>query len=220
MESTYSIYLHTNKINGKRYIGQTILPPEKRWGKDGHGYQNQYIYQDILRYGWNNFEHTILESNLTSVEADAQERYWINYFNTQYPYGYNKTPGGNGVSEDTREKMSVKAKENWTKASKERHQQQSALMTYLCKTLDRTGKNNSMYRTHRTGADAANKRAVQCIETGEVFVTVTEASKWCNNGKITLKSHIAAQIRGERKSCGKHPETGVPLHWKYIDNKE
>ena len=30
MKSTYSIYLHTNKINGKQYVGQTNLPPEKR----------------------------------------------------------------------------------------------------------------------------------------------------------------------------------------------
>lgn len=51
----------------------------------------------------------------------------------------------------------------------------------------------------------------------EIFATVTDASKWCNNGKTSLKSHIAQQIKGQRKSCGTHPATKEKLHWRYVD---
>jgi hypothetical protein len=34
-------------------------------------------------------------------------------------------------------------------------------------------------------------RKVQCIGTGQIFDTVSLASMWCNNGKSSLRSHIA-----------------------------
>lgn len=217
MNDTYSIYMHINKINNKKYIGQTKLKPKDRWGKNGNGYKNQYFYNAIQKYGWNNFEHLILEDNLTEKEVNIKEKYWIKFYNTIVPNGYNISPGGTNLSTETRKKMSIKTKENWAKASEQRHEQQKELMIKLNKTLDRTGKNNSMYGKHRFGKDAANKKKVRCIETGQIFKTVTDASKWCNNGQATLRSHIAQQIQGKRKSCGKHPITHVPLHWIYIN---
>lgn len=65
--ATYSIYMHKNKTNGKVYIGQTYLPPEERWKPHGEGYTKYQpaIHAAIQKYGWENFEHIILESNLT-----------------------------------------------------------------------------------------------------------------------------------------------------------
>lgn len=34
----YCVYIHTNKINNKKYVGQTCRDPIKRWGNDGSGY--------------------------------------------------------------------------------------------------------------------------------------------------------------------------------------
>ena len=62
---TYCVYKHTNKINGKVYIGQSMNPKD-RWSRQGHQYKGcTYFYNAIQKYGWNNFIHEILIDNLT-----------------------------------------------------------------------------------------------------------------------------------------------------------
>lgn len=91
----YCVYCHTNKINGKRYIGQTKLNPIVRWGENGEGYHSQYFGRAISKYGWNNFEHIILKDNLTQTEANYFEKLFIEQFKTTNPqYGYNISAGG------------------------------------------------------------------------------------------------------------------------------
>ena len=95
MMKKYIIYIHKNKINNKVYIGQTSETLERR-SRGGKGYKGcSYFYNAIEEYGWDNFEHFILEQNLTSDEADAKERFWINAFDSTNPEkGYNLLPGG------------------------------------------------------------------------------------------------------------------------------
>ena len=58
----YTVYKHTNKANGKVYIGITRQDPEKRWGEGGCNYAgNKHFSRAINKYGWNNFSHKILE---------------------------------------------------------------------------------------------------------------------------------------------------------------
>jgi len=102
MENTYCIYCHTSP-SGKRYIGQTKNNPEDRWRKDGSGYKKQeYFYKAIQKYGWENFEHEILEENLTVSEVDVAEQYYIRLYNSyDTEFGYNRTLGGQDNHEFT-----------------------------------------------------------------------------------------------------------------------
>ena len=87
----HCVYMHTNKENGKRYIGLTSLKPKYRWN-GGKGYKaNEAFFDDILAYGWNNFEHEVIKDNLTETEARALEAQLIYIFDTTNPNkGYNK----------------------------------------------------------------------------------------------------------------------------------
>lgn len=97
---TYCVYIHTNKINGKMYVGQTIYGdnPKKRW-KGGSGYSIQpYFWRAIQKYGWDNFDHEVIAANLTKEEADSFEKLLISHLKTNdNNFGYNLTLGGEGA---------------------------------------------------------------------------------------------------------------------------
>lgn len=102
---SWLIYKHTNLINGKVYIGQTKQIPNNRW-KNGAGYTRDnrlsVFAAAIKKYGWNNFAHEIIESDIESQEhANVRETYWIKYYNSYIGYeksnGYNMTLGGDSA---------------------------------------------------------------------------------------------------------------------------
>lgn len=73
MDKEYCIYCHTNKINGKKYIGQTRQELNRRF-RDGEGYKEcPKFYNAIKKYGWDNFEHEVLFEHLTLEEANQKE---------------------------------------------------------------------------------------------------------------------------------------------------
>lgn len=79
-------------------------PPEKRW-LNGYGYKHNYHFTNSINYyGWNNFLHEIVATNLTENEATQMEKELIAKYNTMNPnYGYNQTSGGEVDKEYTEE---------------------------------------------------------------------------------------------------------------------
>ena len=108
----YTVYMHKNKINGKVYIGITGQKPNVRWN-NGTGYRGTHFANAINKYGWENFEHIILFSNLTKDEACQKEIELIKeYSSTDCQFGYNLATGGEincgyHLSEETKEKLSA-----------------------------------------------------------------------------------------------------------------
>lgn len=91
----YNVYKHTNLINNKSYIGITSQRCENRWGINGKGYKLQpKFFNAIQKYGWNNFQHDILYTNLSKDAALEIESKLIKKYNT-IENGYNVSPYGN-----------------------------------------------------------------------------------------------------------------------------
>ena len=93
------IYKVTNKINGKCYIGQTILTINKR--KSGHIYKslkksdNCYFHKAIRKYGKDNFLWEIICECKTKKELNEKEIYYIKQQKSYVKEnGYNLTHGG------------------------------------------------------------------------------------------------------------------------------
>ena len=99
-KNTYTVYCHTNKINGKKYIGITSQKPEKRWGTNGRNYKGQKFHNAIEKYGWDNFEHELLFNNLTEQSAKDKEIELIRTYNTQRN-GYNISSGGDDIYDNS-----------------------------------------------------------------------------------------------------------------------
>lgn len=61
-------------------------------------------------------------------------------------------------------------------------------------------------------------RAVVCINTNEIFLTIQEAALY--SGTNHYGSNIIKCCKGNQQTCGKHPETGEKLQWRYATEKE
>ena len=114
MDKKYCVYVHTNKANGKKYVGITRRNVRERWRK-GSAYKcNPHFYRSIQKYGWDGFEHEILMTGLTKQQADEAEKYYIELWNcADNNNGYNIALGGDGhesYSDVTKKKMSESAK--------------------------------------------------------------------------------------------------------------
>lgn len=116
------IYLSTNKINGKKYVGYTTLTLESRIKT--HIYKSRsksqyfYLFKNALRkYGPESFSWEILEYCNSTEECCEKEKYYIKTLNTISPNGYNLTEGGNGgiQSNEVKEKISNSLKEYYKK---------------------------------------------------------------------------------------------------------
>lgn len=87
------VYLITNTINGKQYVGAHTTNNID----DGYLGSGNLIRRSIKKYGKENFKKEILKKCETIGEARKLEHPYINEYNTLHPNGYNLHPnGGNG----------------------------------------------------------------------------------------------------------------------------
>lgn len=104
------IYLRTNNINGKQYVGQAknFKNRENAWKSIDWRYANQLLTEDRNKYGINNWSVKILEE-CDDSKLDELERFWIGQLNTIYPNGYNINEGGSigfKCTDSTKKKIS------------------------------------------------------------------------------------------------------------------
>ena len=104
------IYLITNKINGKQYVGKSINFKNRYLKHKYAKYYNTYLHNSIRKYGFENFEFKILEQDIEINILQARENYYIDKYDT-LNNGYNlrkdsKDNSGWKHSEETKKKIS------------------------------------------------------------------------------------------------------------------
>ena len=106
------IYLITNLINGKKYVGQTRQKLRDRMYQHRRNKKTSGIDGAIKKYGLENFKVEVIEE--CPVEnLNEREKYWIEFYDCKAPKGYNLTDGGDGIlncSQSTRAKLSKAGK--------------------------------------------------------------------------------------------------------------
>ena len=190
----YSVYCHTNKVNGKRYIGITKHKPEKRWA-NGYGYSNnRHFFAAIKKYGWDSFTHEIWFTGLSYEDACSVERELIEkYDSANQEKGYNVDLGGVGLGTASEEHK--KAISEARKGKPHPH-----------KGRPLTGEKSPTFGTHRSEyvkqkSREANSIPVFCVEKGILYPSGAEAAKAtgvsttmicsaCKTGKPTKGFHF------------------------------
>lgn len=219
----YTVYMHKNNINKKVYIGITKQKPEHRWN-NGKGYrQNKHFYNAICKYGWDNFEHIIVATNVLPNDAYKKEMELISaYKSNDKMYGYNNSIGGEcgslGITMSESAKLKIRNAnlgKHLSDETKEKVRQAhlGCLNAMYGKPSHRKGiKIGAMSDEHRYKiSSSAKKRKVFCIELNKTFESVSSASRCLN----VSKGGISNACSGKTESAGTFNDK--KLHWKYVE---
>lgn len=213
-EKKYTVYRHISP-EGKVYVGCTGDKPARRWGLNGRGYKfNDIMHNDIQKFGWDNFEHEILASDLSEIDAyELEKRYISEYDATNPQYGYNTSTGGKGAVGVS---LSEERKTNLLKhITGEKHYlygkhlpeetRQKLSEAHKGERNPNYGKPRSAETRRKIGI--ANSKRVRCVETGEIFDSTGIAA---TSKGISSPSGVSSALRGRYKTSGGY-------HWEYVD---
>lgn len=123
-----------------------------------------YLYRAMNKYGSENFDCEILESDISLDNINDREIFWIREINSLMPNGYNLTIGGEGTKgykmpEETKKKISVIKKEQFKKMSDEEKNQ------FINRMNHRGGDLDKMNEGFRKWYDEASEEELKSIRT-------------------------------------------------------
>ena len=219
------IYKITNQLNSMVYIGQTTRTLKKRMQEHLYNSVNpqykSYIDRAIGKYGIDAFDVSVIEECETAEELKEREIFWIAFYNCQSPNGYNITAGGDGtvgriVSEETRQKLSQANKGRKNPISPETRQKMIASRLANKKPVSaetrakisqaNKGKKLSPEICAQMSARCKTKRAVVCLETGQIFESIAAAVKWANVARVAVfQVLLMAKGQGQAAITGQMP---------------
>lgn len=198
-EKSWKVYVHTNRTNGKRYVGVTSKQKvEHRWNS-GRGYkQNPHFYAAIEKYGWDNFDHTVLYDVLTEQQAKDMECALIKQWDTMnVKFGYNMTSGGDGTvgcipSLETREKLSrARMRENLSEETLRRRSEALKGRRFQDEHKRKIGEGNSK-PINMFSKDGSFIRSFSSAREAEVELGISHShiSQCCNNKRSTTGGYV------------------------------
>lgn len=132
------IYLITNNVNGKQYVGQSVgikkrLSRHKRAARTKHKREAFYLHNAIAKHGVDNFKFEVLLYADDAEYLNLMEQRIIAGYNTMSPFGYNLDSGG-GVDRkvSTFAKSKLLGRTPWNKGipitEEQRKRQSEAMM--------------------------------------------------------------------------------------------
>lgn len=218
------IYVITNKLNGKQYVGKTSFSIEKRWNEHVHDYtrrrnEKRPLYNAMNKYGIENFAIEQLEECAREV-SEEREQYWIKQLGT-FSNGYNATYGGEGKSYLNYKKiLALYDNTNYTlkEIAKTCNCHPDSVKNIVSQYRDQVDWNMRRSYRHQTNGLGITGKSVRCIETQQEFPSATRGAKWLvEQGCITSESYgrgaIPRVCRGEGKMVGGY-------HWEYVNTEE
>lgn len=181
------IYLITNQVNNKRYVGATRGTIYNRW--KGHLKQSKLkkqkvLHTAIIKYGSENFCIEEITTASSKEELFSLETFYIAAFGTKSPKGYNLTSGGEGLNEPTDE---VRAKMKAAKQNISLETRQKMSASARKKILSEEHKENLRL--------AASKRII----TPELSAAYNTASKNWTGRRHSLESRAKMSLSHKGK---------------------
>ena len=109
MKELWKIYVVTNLVNGKKYVGRT------RYDNDNYYGSGDLVKKAVRKYGKKNFSKVYVDSTLGSNEANKLEVEWILKEDSLIPNGYNLLLHGYGgnMSESQKDIIKKSVKSQW-----------------------------------------------------------------------------------------------------------
>lgn len=195
------IYLITNNINGKKYIGQTVQSVETRFYQHCRDKRSgSTVSKAITKYGKDNFTIEIIDTADSFLELNIKEEYWICSLDL-VKKGYNSRTGGRDGrhTEQSRAKMS---KSHTGKVLNKSHRQAISKGMQTSKKAIKADKgkyfreNNPQYDIELKSKIARSKyKPVYCVNNKLCYLSLKLASEDLD---IKQNSMSTAMTRGNR----------------------
>lgn len=193
------IYMATNRVNGKRYIGVTSYPVEQRArfhaSNAKSGKNNGAFHRAIRKYGIDVFDWSILEECSDCHVGLNREVHWVSELVPEY----NSTKGGDGawglvITEDGKRRISEANKGNKYNLGKKRSDKIKARMREI-------GLNSKhIWNKYAHLGPKSMARAVVCISDGTTHESASGAARHYGLDKSSVIEVCRRNPR--RKSAG------------------
>lgn len=214
MNKKFKVYRHTLKEDGRSYIGQTCLTLERRSGQNGYRYKHcPKFWNAIEKYGWDSFEHVVIEDNLTLEEANILEEKLIKEYNS-IENGFNINLGGRNHLWSLEQQQQMKERNlgeknpNYGKPRSEETKRKIGEANRIAQL----GKHHSEGTKKKMSETHKKDIPILCIEKNIIFSCPTDAA--VGIGLEPKKAgHITEVCKGKRK-------TAYGYHWSYVESKE
>ena len=204
------IYVITNDINGKQYVGKTSDTIQQRFKihlKDSQNCKNEQrpLYQAMNKYGIEHFYIKELEE--CSVEkASEKEIFWIEKLNT-YKNGYNATRGGDGTTLYDYKTIAAEYTDiKDVKSTCDKIGCDPATLRKACRELG-----VEIISSQEISKQKLSKQVYQCDKKThkelQSFNSLMEAATYMVENNLTnckhstIRTHISEVCRGKRKSA-------------------